>query len=124
MDPASRTEELCLRSERFPSPAPATYIIGSGNYNTGGGAGSLIDVHGVARAVARRWQHDTQLGHVSDLAIAMARSWEVEAANQPIIQTSTAAPRTVFRGLVAAAARAKRPDPAARRSASFDPDRL
>ena len=62
----------------------------------------------------------TQLGHVSDLAAAMARCIEVEAATNRIYNC-TGSQGISFRGLVAAAARACGTDPEAVAIRSFDP---
>jgi nucleoside-diphosphate-sugar epimerase len=62
----------------------------------------------------------TQLGHVSDLARAMARCIEVEAsANR--VYNCTGSQGITFRGLVAAAAAACGGDPGSVEIRSFDP---
>jgi nucleoside-diphosphate-sugar epimerase len=128
-DPACRhagklhTEDW-LRAERIPFTSfRPTYIYGPGNYNP------------VESWFFDRLMHDqpvplpgdgttiTQLGHVSDLASAMARCLEVEAATNRIYNCSGRKGVT-FRGLVAAAARACGKDPAAVTIRSFDPSGL
>ena len=65
----------------------------------------------------------TQLGHVNDLATAMALSIGVDAAANRIYNCSSVQGIT-FKGLVAAAARACGKDPAAVEIRSFDPSGL
>ncbi|MEB3361490.1 MAG: NAD-dependent epimerase/dehydratase family protein [Synechococcaceae cyanobacterium] len=125
-DPASRhagkaeTEDW-LRQEGIPFTSfRPTYIVGPGNYNPI--EGWFFD----------RLRHDrpiplpgdgstiTQLGHVEDLAAAMARCIEVEAATNRIYNCSGRQGVT-FRGLVWAAARACGKDPQTVEIRSFDP---
>jgi nucleoside-diphosphate-sugar epimerase len=117
LDPSSRhagkaETEAWLRQQgiAFTSFRP-TYIVGAGNYNP------------IERWFFDRLTHDqpvpipgdgstiTQLGHVNDLAMAMARSLEVEAACNRIYNCSGNQGVT-FAGLVTAAARACGKDPA------------
>ncbi|MGA0162517.1 MAG: 3-beta hydroxysteroid dehydrogenase, partial [Vulcanococcus sp.] len=65
----------------------------------------------------------TQLGHVNDLATAMALSIGVDAAANRIYNCSSAQGIS-FRGLVEAAARACGKDPASVEIRSFDPSSL
>jgi nucleoside-diphosphate-sugar epimerase len=65
----------------------------------------------------------TQLGHVNDLAAAMARCIEVETACNRIYNCS-GRQGISFRGLVHAAARAAGQDPQAVEIRSFDPSGL
>ena len=65
----------------------------------------------------------TQLGHVVDLAEAMSRSLEVEAATNRIYNCSNKLGIT-FRGLIAAAAKACGKEPNAVEVRSFDPSGL
>ncbi|TWB88672.1 nucleoside-diphosphate-sugar epimerase [Synechococcus sp. Ace-Pa] len=125
-DPASRhagkleTEDW-LRSERIPFTSfRPTYIIGPGNYNPVESWFFDRIVHGRPVPLPGDGSTITQLGHVSDLAIAMARCLEVEAATNRIYNC-TARQGISFRGLVAAAARACGQDPAAVEIRSFDP---
>jgi nucleoside-diphosphate-sugar epimerase len=125
-DPASRhagkaeTEDW-LRREGIPFTSfRPTYIVGPGNYNP-------VESWFFDRIVHRRpvplpgdGSTITQLGHVQDLATAMARCIDVEAAANRIYNCSGRQGVT-FRGLVAAAARAAGVDPAAVEIRSFDP---
>jgi nucleoside-diphosphate-sugar epimerase len=128
-DPASRhagkaeTEDW-LRRQGIPFTSfRPTYIYGAGNYNP-------VESWFFDRIVHRRpvplpgdGSTITQLGHVNDLADAMARCIEVEAAANRIYNCSGAKGVT-FRGLVAAAARACGIDPVTVEIRSFDPARL
>jgi len=116
LDPASRhagkaETETWLRQQGigFTSFRP-TYIVGPGNYNP-------IErwffdrlSHGRPIPIPGDGSTITQLGHVNDLAMAMARSIEVEAACNRIYNCSGNQGVT-FAGLVAAAARACGKDP-------------
>ena len=126
LDPASRhvgkgeTEQWLMREGiGFTSFRP-TYIVGPGNYNP-----------------VERWFFDrivndrpvplpgdgttiTQIGHVEDLAEAMARSLEVDASCNRIYNCS-AKKGITFRGLIEAAALACGRDPASLDLRSFDP---
>ena len=126
LDPASRhvgkgeTEQWLMREGiGFTSFRP-TYIVGPGNYNP-----------------VERWFFDrivndrpvplpgdgttiTQIGHVEDLAEAMARSLEVDASCNRIYNCS-AKKGITFRGLIEAAALACGREPASLDLRSFDP---
>ena len=129
LDPVSRhagkaeTEAWLHRNNiPFTSFRP-TYIYGPGNYNP-------IEAWFFARILADRpvpvpgdGQLITQLGHVDDLAEAMARSLEVNAAINRIYNCSGSAGVT-FAGLVAAAARACGRDPQHVTMQHFDPAAL
>ena len=111
LDPRSRhagkaETEAWLQREGIPFTSfRPTYIYGPGNYNP-------IENWFFARILAHRpvpipgdGQFITQLGHVDDLAEAMARSLEVDTSTNRVYNCSGAKGVT-FRGLVAAAARA------------------
>lgn len=111
LDPRSRhagkaETEAWLRREGIPFTSfRPTYIYGPGNYNP-------IEGWFFARILAHRpvpipgdGQLITQLGHVDDLAEAMARSLDVDTSINRIYNCSGATGVT-FRGLVAAAAQA------------------
>ena len=126
LDPASRhvgkaeTEQWLMREGiAFTSFRP-TYIVGPGNYNP-----------------VERWFFDrivndrpvplpgdgstiTQIGHVEDLAEAMARSLEVDASCNRIYNCS-AKKGITFRGLIEAAALACGREPDTLDLRSFDP---
>jgi nucleoside-diphosphate-sugar epimerase len=128
-DPASRhagkaeTEEWLRRQGiAFTSFRP-TYIVGPGNYNPVESWFFDRIVHGRPVPLPGDGSTITQLGHVKDLAAAMARCIEVEAAANRIYNCSGRQGIT-FRGLVAAAARAAGVDPAAVEIRSFDPSGL
>lgn len=129
IDPDSRhagkaQTEFWLRQQGIPFTSfRPTYIYGPGNYNP-----------------IERWFFDrivndrpiplpsdgstiTQLGHVVDLAEAMSRSLEVEAATNRIYNCSNKLGIT-FRGLIAAAAKACGKQPNAVEVRSFDPSGL
>ena len=116
IDPASRhagkaETEAWLRAEAIPFTSfRPTYIIGAGNYNPVERWFFDRIVHGRPVPLPSDGTTITQLGHVDDLASAMAASIGVEAATN--------------RGLVAAAAVACGKDPAAVEIRSFDPSRL
>ena len=125
-DPASRhagkaeTEDW-LRAEGIPFTSfRPTYIVGPGNYNPV--ESWFFDRIAQGRPVPLPGDGSTitQLGHVADLAAAMARCIEVEAAANRISNCSGRQGVT-FRGLVAAAARAAGRDPEAVEIRSFDP---
>jgi nucleoside-diphosphate-sugar epimerase len=128
-DPASRhagkveTEEW-LRAEGIPFTSfRPTYIYGAGNYNPVESWFFDRIVHGRPVPLPGDGSTITQLGHVNDLAEAMVRCIEVEAATNRVYNCS--GPKGVtFRGLVAAAARACGKDPAAVEIRSFDPGGL
>jgi nucleoside-diphosphate-sugar epimerase len=126
VDPASRhagkaeTESwLRLQGIPFTSFRP-TYIYGAGNYNPVESWFFDRIVHGRPVPLPGDGSTITQLGHVQDLATAMARSLEVEAAANRIYNCSGSQGVT-FSGLVAAAARACGRDPAGVEIRSFDP---
>jgi nucleoside-diphosphate-sugar epimerase len=125
-DPQSRhagklDTEAWLRAEgiAFTSFRP-TYIVGPGNYNPVESWFFDRIVHGRPVPLPGDGSTITQLGHVSDLAAAMARCIEVDAAANRIYNC-TGRPGITFRGLVHAAARAAGQDPASVEIRSFDP---
>jgi nucleoside-diphosphate-sugar epimerase len=128
-DPASRhagkaeTEDW-LRREGIPFTSfRPTYIYGPGNYNPVESWFFDRIVHGRPVPLPGDGRTITQLGHVQDLAAAMARCIEVEAAANRVYNCSGAKGVT-FRGLVAAAARACGRDPEAVEVRRFDPTGL
>ena len=125
-DPASRhagkaETEQWLRQQGIPFTSfRPTYIVGPGNYNPVESwffdrilQGRPVPLPGDGSTI-------TQLGHVRDLATAMARSIEVEAAANRIYNC-TGSQGVTFRGLVEAAARAAGVEPATVTIRSFDP---
>ncbi len=129
LDPRSRhagkaETEAWLRREGIPFTSfRPTYIYGPGNYNP-------IEGWFFARILANRpvpipgdGQLITQLGHVDDLAEAMARSLEVDTSTNRIYNCSGAMGVT-FRGLVGAAAQACGRSPEQVQLRSFDPGLL
>ena len=125
-DPASRhagkaeTEDW-LRQQGIPFTSfRPTYIVGPGNYNPVESWFFDRIVHGRPVPLPGDGSTITQLGHVADLAAAMARCIEVEAAANRIYNCSGRQGIT-FRGLVHAAARAAGRDPAGVEIRSFDP---
>lgn len=125
-DPQSRHAgklhtEAWLRQQgiSFTSFRP-TYIYGPGNYNPVESWFFDRIVHGRPVPLPGDGSTITQLGHVEDLAAAMARCIEVDAATNRIYNC-TGLQGISFRGLVAAAARACGRDPAAVEIRSFDP---
>jgi nucleoside-diphosphate-sugar epimerase len=125
-DPASRhagkaDTEAWLRSEGIPFTSfRPTYIVGPGNYNPVESWFFDRIVHGRPVPLPGDGSTITQLGHVSDLACAMARCIEVEAAANRIYNC-TGRQGVTFSGLVEAAARAAGQDPATVEIRSFDP---
>ena len=125
-DPASRhagkaETEGWLRAEGIPFTSfRPTYIVGPGNYNPVEAGFFDRIAHGRPVPLPGDGTTITQLGHVADLAAAMARCIEVEAAANRIYNCSGRQGVT-FRGLVAAAARAAGVDPASVTIRSFDP---
>ena len=125
-DPASRhagkaETETWLRQQGIPFTSfRPTYIVGPGNYNPVESWFFDRIVHGRPVPLPGDGSTITQLGHVADLAAAMARCIEVDAAANRIYNCSGAKGVT-FRGLVAAAARACGKDPAGVEIRSFDP---
>lgn len=128
-DPASRhagkaETEQWLRQQGIPFTSfRPTYIVGPGNYNPVESWFFDRIVHGRPLPLPGDGSTITQLGHVSDLASAMARCIEVEAAANRIYNCSGLRGVT-FRGVVAAAARAAGRDPASVEIRSFDPSGL
>jgi nucleoside-diphosphate-sugar epimerase len=128
-DPASRhagkaETEAWLRSQGIPFTSfRPTYIYGPGNYNPVESWFFDRIVHGQSVPLPGDGSTITQLGHVQDLATAMARSIEVDAAANRIYNC-TGAQGTTFLGLVEAAARACGKDPSTVEIRSFDPARL
>jgi len=128
-DPASRhagkaDTEAWLRSQGIPFTSfRPTYIVGPGNYNPVESWFFDRIVHGRPVPLPGDGSTITQLGHVSDLASAIARCIEVDAAANRIYNCSGAQGIT-FRGLVHAAVRAAGKDPAAVEIRSFDADAL
>jgi nucleoside-diphosphate-sugar epimerase len=125
-DPASRhagkaDTEAWLRAEGIPFTSfRPTYIVGPGNYNPVESWFFDRIAHGRPVPLPGDGSTITQLGHVADLAAAMARCIEVDAAANRIYNCSGRQGVT-FRGLVAAAARAAGKDPGAVEIRSFDP---
>jgi nucleoside-diphosphate-sugar epimerase len=125
-DPQSRhagklDTEAWLQAERIPFTSfRPTYIVGAGNYNPVESWFFDRIVHGRPVPLPADGDTITQLGHVNDLAAAMARSIGVDAAANRIYNCSSVQGIS-FRGLVAAAARACGKDPAAVEIRSFDP---
>ena len=126
LDPRSRhagkgETEAWLRREGIPFTSfRPTYIYGPGNYNP-------VESWFFARILANRpvplpgdGQLITQLGHVDDLAEAMARSLEVDTSTNRIYNCSGTQGVT-FRGLVAAAAQVCGRSPEQVELRSFDP---
>ncbi|MCT0217897.1 NAD-dependent epimerase/dehydratase family protein [Synechococcus sp. CS-1329] len=128
-DPASRhagklDTEAWLRQQAIPFTSfRPTYIYGPGNYNPVESWFFDRIVHGQPVPLPGDGTTITQLGHVSDLATAMARCLDVEAAANRIYNCS-GAKGISFRGLVAAAARACGVEPEAVEIRSFDPSGL
>ncbi|MEB3199624.1 MAG: NAD-dependent epimerase/dehydratase family protein [Synechococcaceae cyanobacterium] len=125
-DPASRhagkaETESWLRQEGIPFTSfRPTYIVGPGNYNPVESWFFDRIVHGRPVPLPGDGSTITQLGHVDDLAAAMARCIEVDAAANRIYNCSGRQGVT-FRGLVHAAARAAGRDPDSVEIRSFDP---
>jgi nucleoside-diphosphate-sugar epimerase len=125
-DPASRhagkaDTENWLRHEGIPFTSfRPTYIVGPGNYNPIEGWFFDRLRHNRPIPLPGDGSTITQLGHVEDLAAAMARCIEVEAATNRIYNCSGRQGVT-FRGLVWAAARACGKDPDSVEIRSFDP---
>jgi len=125
-DPQSRhagklETEAWLREEGIPFTSfRPTYIVGPGNYNPVESWFFDRIVHGRPVPLPGDGSTITQLGHVSDLATAMARCIEVEAATNRVYNC-TGSQGVTFRGLAAAAARACGQDPAAVEIRHFDP---
>jgi nucleoside-diphosphate-sugar epimerase len=128
-DPQSRHSgkldtEAWLLAEKIPFTSfRPTYIVGAGNYNPVESWFFDRIVHGRPVPLPGDGSTITQLGHVNDLATAMALSIGVDAAANRIYNCSSVQGIT-FRGLVAAAARACGKDPASVEIRSFDPSGL
>jgi nucleoside-diphosphate-sugar epimerase len=128
-DPQSRHSgkldtEAWLSAEKIPFTSfRPTYIVGAGNYNPVESWFFDRIVHGRPVPLPGDGSTITQLGHVNDLATAMARCIGVDAAANRIYNCSSAQGIS-FRGLVAAAARACGKDPASVEIRSFDPSGL
>jgi nucleoside-diphosphate-sugar epimerase len=125
-DPQSRHSgkldtEAWLSTEKIPFTSfRPTYIVGAGNYNPVESWFFDRIVHGRPVPLPGDGSTITQLGHVNDLAAAMALSLGVDAAANRVYNCSSVQGIT-FRGLVAAAARACGKDPASVEIRSFDP---
>jgi nucleoside-diphosphate-sugar epimerase len=125
-DPASRhagkaETEGWLRAEGIPFTSfRPTYIVGPGNYNPVESWFFDRIVHGQPVPLPGDGSTITQLGHVADLAAAMARCIEVETATNRMYNCSGRQGVT-FRGLVHAAARAAGRAPESVEIRSFDP---
>ena len=128
-DPESRHSgkldtEAWLLAQKIPFTSfRPTYIVGAGNYNPVESWFFDRIVHGRPVPLPGDGSTITQLGHVNDLATAMALSIGVDAAANRIYNCSSVQGIT-FRGLVAAAARACGKDPDAVEIRSFDPSAL
>ena len=128
-DPQSRHSgkldtEAWLTAEKIPFTSfRPTYIVGAGNYNPVESWFFDRIVHGRPVPLPGDGSTITQLGHVNDLAAAMALSLGVDAAANRTYNCSSVQGIT-FRGLVAAAARACGHDPASVEIRSFDPSGL
>ena len=128
-DPQSRHSgkldtEAWLTAEKIPFTSfRPTYIVGAGNYNPVESWFFDRIVHGRPVPLPGDGTTITQLGHVNDLATAMALSLGVDAAANRIYNCSSVQGIT-FRGLVAAAARACGKDPESVEIRSFDPSGL
>jgi nucleoside-diphosphate-sugar epimerase len=128
-DPQSRHSgkldtEAWLSAEKIPFTSfRPTYIVGAGNYNPVESWFFDRIVHGRPVPLPGDGTTITQLGHVNDLATAMALSLGVDAAANRIYNCSSVQGIT-FRGLVAAAARACGKDPESVEIRSFDPSGL
>jgi nucleoside-diphosphate-sugar epimerase len=129
LDPASRhagkaETEAWLSAQGIPFTSfRPTYIVGPGNYNPIESWFFDRIVHGRPVPLPGDGTTITQLGHVNDLAAAMARCIEVETACNRIYNCS-GRQGISFRGLVHAAARAAGQDPQAVEIRSFDPSGL
>jgi len=125
-DPQSRHSgkldtEAWLTAEKIPFTSfRPTYIVGAGNYNPVESWFFDRIVHGRPVPLPGDGSTITQLGHVNDLAAAMALSLGVDAAANRVYNCSSVQGIT-FKGLVAAAARACGKDPASVEIRSFDP---
>ncbi|MFZ4565011.1 MAG: NAD-dependent epimerase/dehydratase family protein [Prochlorococcaceae cyanobacterium] len=124
-DPASRhagkaETEAWLAREGIPFTSfRPTYIIGPGNYNPIEAWFFDRIVHRLPVPIPGDGSTITQLGHVDDLALAMARCLEVDAATNRIYNCSGRQGVTML-GLLEAAARACGVDPASVDRRFFD----
>jgi nucleoside-diphosphate-sugar epimerase len=129
LDPASRHAgkahtEAWLRQQGIPFTSfRPTYIYGPGNYNPIESWFFDRICQGLPVPLPGDGSTITQLGHVDDLAHAMARSLEVDAATNRIYNC-TGRKGVTFKGLVESAARACGVEPAAVELRSFDPSSL
>ena len=129
LDPVSRhagkgETEAWLRAEGIPFTSfRPTYIYGPGNYNPVENWFFERIIHNQPVPLPGDGSTITHLGHVSDLATAMARCVEVDTATNRIYNCSGTKGVT-FLGLVRAAARACGKDPDAVVVRSFDPSGL
>lgn len=125
-DPNSRhagkaETEAWLRQQGIPFTSfRPTYIIGAGNYNPVESWFFDRIVHDRPVPLPGDGSTITQVGHVADLAAAMARCLEVSASVNRIYNC-TGSQGVTFRGLTEAAARACGKDPATVTIRSFDP---
>ncbi|MBM5809285.1 MAG: NAD-dependent epimerase/dehydratase family protein [Cyanobacteria bacterium M_surface_9_m1_291] len=125
-DPQSRhagklDTEAWLRAQGIPFTSfRPTYIVGPGNYNPVESWFFDRIVHGRPVPLPGDGSTITQLGHVRDLASAMARCIGVDAAANRLYNCSGRQGIT-FRGLVHAAAVAAGRDPESVEIRSFDP---
>jgi len=125
-DPASRHSgkldtEAWLRAQGIPFTSfRPTYIVGPGNYNPVESWFFDRIVHGRPVPLPGDGSTITQLGHVRDLAGAMARCIGVDAAANRVYNCSGRQGVT-FLGLVHAAAVAAGRDPSSVEIRSFDP---
>lgn len=125
-DPKSRhagkaETETWLQQQGIPFTSfRPTYIIGPGNYNPVESWFFDRIVHDRPVPLPGDGSTITQLGHVADLAAAMARCLEVSTSINRIYNC-TGSQGITFRGLTEAAARACGKDPAAVTIQSFDP---
>ncbi|QEY33370.1 NAD-dependent epimerase/dehydratase family protein [Synechococcus sp. RSCCF101] len=129
LDPASRhagkaETEVWLRREAIPFTSfRPTYIVGPGNYNPIEGWFFDRISHGRPVPVPGTGETITQLGHVEDLAEAMARCLEVDASTNRIYNCSGRRGIT-FNALIDAAAAACGRDPSSVERRHFDPGDL
>ncbi|MFM8526345.1 MAG: NAD-dependent epimerase/dehydratase family protein [Cyanobacteriota bacterium] len=125
-DPKSRhagkaETETWLQQQGIPFTSfRPTYIIGAGNYNPVESWFFDRIVHDRPVPLPGDGSTITQLGHVADLAAAMARCLEVSTSINRIYNC-TGSQGITFRGLAEAAARACGKDPQALTIRSFDP---
>lgn len=129
LDPSSRHSgkaetEAWLREQGIPFTSfRPTYIVGPGNYNPIERWFFERIIHNQPVPLPGDGTTITQIGHVDDLAEAMARSLEVDLAVNRIYNCSSRR-GTTFRGLIQAAARACGRDPADLQWHPFDPSSL